>query len=141
MESSGYHSISFLRSRSFLGHRMNVLIAILLFFTGMVFSQLMGVLEAHSIVSWAGSALGSLFSVSLALWLSRKSSHELRREATQLRQSTDRVLRFLEMEGNGVSIVRDKNGAVIGLAFQETITDTMEASASVIDGSLERPPS
>ena len=80
---------------------------------------------------------GALITLVTSRHYYERAGKELQRTADELKETSNRVLRWLELEGKDVTVVYDKHGNVLGLARSTALTEEVQLSVTPISGVLE----
>ena len=68
----------------------------------------------------------------------KRAGDELKIEADKLQHVNEMILRWLEVDGNNIKIIRDECGKPISLARTADFSDSISVSCSVVGIKLER---
>lgn len=66
----------------------------------------------------------------------KKAGGELKAEANNLQRTNEMILRWLEVDGNNIRIIRDDDGKPDSLARTDTVTDSISVSCVPLGGEL-----
>lgn len=67
----------------------------------------------------------------------KRAGDELKIEAERLQRTNEMILRWLEVDGNNIKIIRDDAGNPVSLARAADFSDSISASCSVVGMKLE----
>ena len=74
-----------------------------------------------------------------AWWYYRKAGNELRVEAKELRKISKMILRWQEVDGKNIKLVRDEDGEPQFTARTVVITDAIQSRTTPVGGTLAPP--
>lgn len=68
----------------------------------------------------------------------KRAGDELKNEADKLRHVNEMILRWLEVDGNNIKVIRDESGKPVSLARTTESSDSLSVSCSIVGIRLER---
>lgn len=74
-----------------------------------------------------------------AWWYYRKAGNELRDEAMGLRKLSKMILRWQEVDGQNIKLVRDEDGEPQGIARTVELTDAIQSRGNFVGGTMVTP--
>jgi len=66
----------------------------------------------------------------------KRAGDGLKAEAARLQRTNEMILRWLEVDGNNIKVIRDDDGKPVSLARTADFTDSISVSCAPIGGEL-----
>lgn len=93
---------------------------------------------------WASALLSTLAGALITWVVSRnyykRAGDELKAEAARLQRTSELILRWLELRGEDVSVLRDEAGRPAGLSRTIGVADALSVGAQPVGGELRTAP-
>ena len=83
-----------------------------------------------------GVLIGALITWLLAWYYYKRAGDELRVEADKLQHTNEMILRWLEVDGNNIKVVRAADGKPVSLARETSMSDVVSIGFAPTAGSL-----
>ena len=80
--------------------------------------------------------IGAAITWLAAWWYYRKAGNELRDEAKGLRKLSKMILRWLEVDGKNIKLVRDEEGEPQATARTIELTEALQIGVTLVSGSM-----